>query len=510
MVSKYADRLTVSVRGGAVDRTVDLSGASCVTVNWSAETLVESILARDPSAPEALLRQIIPQGSLDLSAIAEGFAVDLALASQPAWLAPLDSAVLERLPGDAMSVMATGVNAGPWWQQLGPELFTVIAAQQGIEAAQVQQQLDGLLAGLGVAGGIGELMNGLNGTMFTMLGGGGGLVPALTIGVPRSAALDQLVQTGVAMLGQAVPAEGKLLFLAFPSPNRDLAVIAPGVVLTRDATHWVISTDALMAEEWVAGATGGFMAAHGAALMAGRSDVRVLGWANTRSLLRSALPFLGLGTMEFARGRFSEALLHGGLTLVQHAGFDSVVGYPADGGFRVEGRGPLGGLGLITTPNLGSTAVLAGLMLPAINQARQSARRASRVSNMKQLLLACIVYQNDNNNQWPRSFDDMFTAMQGELPRSLLVDPAAPDAERPFVYVRPVPNAKSTQPVILSDPANDGGRCMVAYADGHIETHRGARAQQLWERAVELADDPTTAADGVDGQAWKAEADPGF
>jgi len=46
-------------------------------------------------------------------------------------------------------------------------------------------------------------------------------------------------------------------------------------------------------------------------------------------------------------------------------------------------------------------AILAGMLLPAINMVREGARKANCSNNQRQLLLAMNVYANDNDQTWP-------------------------------------------------------------------------------------------------------------
>ena len=46
-------------------------------------------------------------------------------------------------------------------------------------------------------------------------------------------------------------------------------------------------------------------------------------------------------------------------------------------------------------------AILAGMLLPALNKAREKARAISCTSNLKQVLLEFQVYANDNQDMWP-------------------------------------------------------------------------------------------------------------
>jgi prepilin-type N-terminal cleavage/methylation domain-containing protein/prepilin-type processing-associated H-X9-DG protein len=45
--------------------------------------------------------------------------------------------------------------------------------------------------------------------------------------------------------------------------------------------------------------------------------------------------------------------------------------------------------------------ILAAMLLPALNKARQTAKRAGCLNNVKQITMACIMYANDNDEQLP-------------------------------------------------------------------------------------------------------------
>ena len=51
-------------------------------------------------------------------------------------------------------------------------------------------------------------------------------------------------------------------------------------------------------------------------------------------------------------------------------------------------------------------AILAGMLLPALAQAKEKARRISCVSNVKQLALAMMMYVDDNSGNYPTRMPD--------------------------------------------------------------------------------------------------------
>ncbi|MDX9981841.1 MAG: prepilin-type N-terminal cleavage/methylation domain-containing protein [Lentisphaeria bacterium] len=55
-------------------------------------------------------------------------------------------------------------------------------------------------------------------------------------------------------------------------------------------------------------------------------------------------------------------------------------------------------------------AILASMLLPALQQAREKARQASCISNLKQIGLATAMYADDNKERFPRSVSYQVTA----------------------------------------------------------------------------------------------------
>ena len=67
-------------------------------------------------------------------------------------------------------------------------------------------------------------------------------------------------------------------------------------------------------------------------------------------------------------------------------------------------------------------AILAGMLLPALNNARERARIATCLSNHKQVSLGLIFYADDNDGQYPCGIDSNFGSNRKEWNKRLFTD----------------------------------------------------------------------------------------
>lgn len=153
---------------------------------------------------------------------------------------------------------------------------------------------------------------------------------------------------------------------------------------------------------------------------------------------------------------------------------------------------------------LGILVILAGLFLPALSTARESARRASCSSNLSQIGRAVRAYSERHQGRVPPSLDALFPEFLDQ--ERAFISPAS--GER-YLYFGPIDprTARPGTPIASAVPLEGGQN--VLYHDGHVrfetrnvgdilDEHGMAQAAELARRrgmevarALELADKPT-------------------
>jgi len=93
-------------------------------------------------------------------------------------------------------------------------------------------------------------------------------------------------------------------------------------------------------------------------------------------------------------------------------------------------------------------------------------KREQSASNMKQILLSCIMYASDNKGQWPDSLQDL---IQRRLPRDTLINPRQPERENGYVYIKPSTPISPQQVVLYEAHDSWGDGINVGFVDGHVE-----------------------------------------
>jgi prepilin-type processing-associated H-X9-DG protein len=145
--------------------------------------------------------------------------------------------------------------------------------------------------------------------------------------------------------------------------------------------------------------------------------------------------------------------------------------------------------GIVGTMNIFMIAILAGMLLPALSQAREKARRINCASDLKQIGLAIRMYSMYNKEQFP----DKSGASGLEMLRSgkylenvkIYTCPSSQSkvnngktlAEEnvDYVYVGGYnENTSPDIPIAYDKPKNHTKYGNILYADGHVKGYAGA------------------------------------
>jgi prepilin-type processing-associated H-X9-DG protein len=105
----------------------------------------------------------------------------------------------------------------------------------------------------------------------------------------------------------------------------------------------------------------------------------------------------------------------------------------------------------------------------ALVRARTHAARLQSGSNVRQLLLVCIMYANDHKGQFPAALEE--ETKKQDLPAQMLVNPEHPNRRPGYVYIRPADGitSPSDRMVIYGAFKQWSGGTNVGFADGHCE-----------------------------------------
>ncbi len=450
--------------------------------------LIDLLAAREGMTPAQATSYQAVLGQLGLSRIevlvtatAQGFHDLVRLPGCTLPLRPLDRAAFAGIPATVASVMAIGIDGAGLERLMRGLLADVPGGWAGADAD----------AGKEMGIGLGQLLTSCDGTIV-LVATPGVPVPGLTLTVPANAQVDAVV---AALLERVAPGQAARMV----QEARQQSVLLPSgrgmpllFSLRRSATRWIVSSDPVLVE------TLGANAAETVPASAWMPPAGALAHAfiDNRTYLQLLAGSMGMANAARGASREQIAVTSGiQQTLSAAAGLmpPSLLTVTRDSsGLRAEGDNNV----------VGPAPIGAGMLLPAIMLVRESARKATAGSNLRQIALAMLAYGSENNDAWPKSLEQTKQWADGELSDKIFQYPGRPDHVAPILYVRPHPAAKAIQPVLITDPACQRGKgSIVCYADGHIASVKGTA---LWEEGKRLAALPKAAHEGIAFADWAA------
>jgi hypothetical protein len=112
---------------------------------------------------------------------------------------------------------------------------------------------------------------------------------------------------------------------------------------------------------------------------------------------------------------------------------------------------------------------LTAIVLPAMAKSREQAQRMRSLSNLKQLVLAGIMYANEHKNEFPPDLQTLIKS--SDLTPEMLRNPRSAPGEIGYIYLRPVHGSASgaEQVVAYESWAQPPSSIAVGFADGHAQ-----------------------------------------
>lgn len=430
---------------------------------------IAASLPQEGAGPYAAVLGVLGLSGIEAEAIAvaDGVVERIRAPGAALPLRPVDPAALAGLPESPLGLCAVGVD--------GRALVrTVRAISAAVDGEARLAAGDAALRGwIGI--GLDELLLACDGTAVCATTPSAPF-PAMTLSLPASPQGDALVAglLGLAKLdGRALLAEARTRTVPMSLPRLPLPLL-----LRRTATRLIVGSDAAVVDRLAHPAPAPFPIAD---LWPEADGAVALSWGDSRAQAQLLIGYLPMALMqvrdEDVRRRLGQAqqVLVAALPHLRPA---TLAARADAAGLRIDGREAL-------VTDIMPLSIGAGMLVPAIQLVRQSARRTQAGNNMRLICLAMIAYGADHDGRWPIDLAEVRAWSEGDLVETLFQSPGSPEIAEPFLYVRPEVAAQADQPVIVQDPACNRGRgSMVVYADGHVAFVPGAA---LWAEARRLA-----------------------
>lgn len=280
---------------------------------------------------------------------------------------PVDRTLFARLPENTLMAFAHGYDSAQLWNVIEPAVLAAMKKDQpDITREQVIAVVEQQVADAGLQLTFAELTAGINGTVLIAITPGAPF-PAVTIALPRSKAIDQIVRLAAAMQQVELPAENTSGPLAIPNVPLPVSMIV-------DRGYWVITSDPQVPTTWNAGGKGWSASpAMTLAFEKAGADAAMIGASDTAAVLRTAGGFLALVPFPDAKDKQTAAVLLARAAAAASTGY--LVGSQRGKTWEVQARGLLG-FGAIP-------AISAAIAIPNLLSARSAANDVAIVTALR-------------------------------------------------------------------------------------------------------------------------------
>lgn len=198
--------------------------------------------------------------------------------------------------------------------------------------------------------------------------------------------------------------------------------------------------------------------------------------------------------------------------LLEHLSPAGSVSWVDEQGWHFHAVSPFPGSTLLASETAGlmsvqSSAVMASILLPSLNRAREQARRVQSMTNLRNIGQSTFIYANEFRGKFPDDLGELVVKTQ--LPPTILVNPrtdtsvpaglegealkAWANESSDYIYLGKGKKSSAGADVVLAyeNPRELDDGLNILFCDGHVEFLRMPEALEMIERA------------GLDGAAGK-------